>query len=208
MLLRELPFEGFVDSLGNAGSFGGGAVSAAAGALGAGSVQLVMNLTIGRKKYAEYEEQAKETAEKCAVLAKALAAGIDADHEAYNEIVKALALPKGTDEEKAARKAALMAGTEVATEAPFRVLSQIVEVLELACAMNGKYNKNTASDMGGGITQLSAGARTAWYNVVVNAAGIEPAKGEWYLAEGRKLMDRADAICSEMLADIEKTLGL
>ena len=85
---------------------GGGSVSALSAAQGVGLVAMVADLTIGREKYAEYEEVCKAAKEEALKLYSELVAGIDKDTEAFNKVSAAYKLPKNTDEEKAARSAA------------------------------------------------------------------------------------------------------
>ncbi|MBQ2404573.1 MAG: cyclodeaminase/cyclohydrolase family protein, partial [Lachnospiraceae bacterium] len=95
---------------------GGGSVSALAGALGAALAEMVANLTVGKAKYAEVEDEMKELSAKGAEIRSELIAGIQKDTESFTLYMNALGMPKETDEEKAARREAMQNGLKEAAK--------------------------------------------------------------------------------------------
>ena len=86
---------------------GGGSASALNGAIGAGLAAMVCALTVGKKKYAEYETLVVEAEQKAVALKDKFIEIIDTDTDAFNAVSAVFAMPKDTDEQKAARKAAM-----------------------------------------------------------------------------------------------------
>ncbi|MBP3215948.1 MAG: cyclodeaminase/cyclohydrolase family protein, partial [Clostridium sp.] len=118
-LLKDLTCEGFADiTLSDAPAPGGGSVSALAGALGAALAGMVANLTIGKKKYEEVQDEMKELAAQAAALQKELIADIDKDSTSFNIYMDAIGMPKDTEEQKAARKAKMQEGLKAAAQVP------------------------------------------------------------------------------------------
>lgn len=123
MKLVDMQVKEYLDVLkSDAPAPGGGSVSALAGAQGVGLFMMVADLTLGKEKYADYQEVCKNAKEKGMPLYEELVEGIDKDTEAFNLVAAAFKMPKATDEEKAARKQAIADGTLVSTEVPFRTM--------------------------------------------------------------------------------------
>lgn len=109
--LKNLSVEEFAAVTGSdAPAPGGGSVAALAGGLGAALAEMVANLTIGKAKYADVEEEMKGLAAEGAALRKELIDSIQKDTESFTAYMNALGMPKNTDEEKAARKEAMQNG--------------------------------------------------------------------------------------------------
>lgn len=152
---------------------GGGSVSALNGSLSAGLSAMVGNLTFGKKQYAEVKEIMADVAEKAQKLKDFFTDAIDKDTEAFDKVMAAFGLPKGTPEETEARNKAVQAATKEATLVPFSVLEKTKEAVELALIMAEKGNRNSLSDAGVAGLTASAAAEGALYNVMINLAGIE-----------------------------------
>lgn len=186
---------------------GGGSVSALAGAQGVGLFMMVADLTLGKEKYADFQEICKEAKEKGTALYEELVDGVDKDTEAFNLVSAAFKMPKETDEEKAARKQAIAGGTLVATEVPFRTMQLGYEGLMLAKEMIGKSNPNAASDLGVAILNLTACIKGAWLNVLINLTGVkDEEKKAYFEAEGRKMFDAADAVAHDLYMQVAESL--
>lgn len=154
---------------------GGGSVAALAGALSAALGTMVSNLTAGKKGYEGAREEMLRVGVAGQRLKDEFLADIDLDTDAFNKVMDALALPKRTDEEKAARLAALEAANQGATLVPLRVLERSVEALKLAKETALKGNRNSLSDAGVGGLMGRAAAMGAFYNVLINLQGITDA---------------------------------
>ncbi len=186
---------------------GGGSVSALAGAQGVGLFMMVADLTLGKEKYADYQEICAEAKEKGMALYTELVESIDKDTDAFNLIADAFKMPKETDEEKAARRKAIADGTLVATQVPFRTMQLGYEGLMLAKTMIGKSNPNAASDLGVAILNLTGCIKGAWLNVMINLPGVkDEEKAKFYAEEGKKMYDEADAIASGLYEEVAASL--
>ncbi len=208
MKLIDMQVKEYLDVLkSDAPAPGGGSVSALAGAQGAALFMMVADLTIGKEKYADWQEVCKAAKEKGAALYEELTAAVDKDTEAFNLVSAAFKMPKETDEEKAARKQAIADGTLVATEVPFRTMQLGYEGLMTARTMIGKSNLNAASDLGVAILNLTACIKGAWLNVKINLPGVkDEAKAKYYAQEGQKMFDEADKIASSLYNEVAATL--
>ena len=199
MKLAELTTAGFADLLASdAPAPGGGSAAALEGALGAALTAMVCSLTVGKKKYAEYEELVQSAQAKANDLKARFVDVMDRDTEAFNVVSAAFGMPKATDEEKAARSAAIQKGLEGCTKTPFEMMELAVEALELTASILGKSNDSAASDLGVSALSLRAAIQGAWLNVLINIsslknkelAGDYRAKGEALLAKALPLADQ------------------
>ena len=185
---------------------GGGSVSALSAAQGVGLVAMVADLTIGREKYAEYEEVCKAAKEEALKLYSAFAEGIDKDTEAFNKVSAAYKLPKNTDEEKAARSAAIREANIGATEVPFETVKLCLEGLKVTETMVGKSNPNAASDLGVAALNLMAGIRGAWLNVKINLPGIKDEALKAKFASGAAMVDEAYTLSNRIYEEVLASL--
>ena len=186
---------------------GGGSVSALSGAEGCALFVMVADLTLGKEKYADFQDVCAAAKEKGLPLYRELTAAVDKDTDAYNLISDAFKLPKGTEEEKAARKKAIADGTLVATEVPFRTMQLGYEGLKVAETLVGHSNPNCTSDLGVGILQLRSCVFGAWMNVLINLPGVKDAeKASYFGAEGQKMYEEASVISSRCFSAITESL--
>ena len=148
MKLAELKTAEFVDLLASdAPAPGGGSAAALEGALGAALTAMVCGRTVGKKKYAEFQELAESAQAKATDLKARFVDVMDRDTEAFNVVSAAFGMPKETDEEKAARSAAIQKGLEGCTKTPFEMMELAAETLELTASILGKSNDSAASDL-------------------------------------------------------------
>lgn len=186
---------------------GGGSASALNGAIGAGLAAMVCALTVGKKKYAEYEALAVEAEKKAVALKDRFIEIIDSDTEAFNAVSAVFTMPKDTDEEKAARKAAMQEALKACTISPFEMMELATQALEVVTALVGKSNASAASDLGCAALNLRSAIQGAWLNVCINVGGIQDEafakeyreKGEALLA---KALPMADAAYQAILASL------
>ena len=193
MKLTEMTVKDYLELVASdAPAPGGGSASALVGAQGVGLFTMVAGLTLGRKKYADFADNCNEIIEAGKPIVAELTAQIDRDTDAYNMISDAFKLPKETDEEKAARRAAIREATIVATEAPLYTLRLCREGMELGKKLIGKFNTNCASDFGVGALNVKAGAHGAWMNVLINVSGLDEETAAEYKAKGQAMIDEID----------------
>ncbi|OAI31216.1 methenyltetrahydrofolate cyclohydrolase [Methylosinus sp. R-45379] len=152
---------------------GGGGAAAVMGAIGAALVSMVANLTIGKKNYESVEEDLKAARAEAERVRAELTAAIDEDVVAFNSVMGAYGLPRATDEDKAARSAAIQAALKDATLAPLRAVKACFEVIVLSEAAADKGNLNVISDAGVAVLAANAGLRSAALNVYINAKAIK-----------------------------------
>ena len=199
MKLIEMTLTGFVDTTASdAPAPGGGSVSALEGALGAALTSMVCALTLGRKKYADVQELAAAAEKQALALKDRYLDVIDRDTEAFNAVSAVFAMPKETDADKAARRAAMQAALKLCTATPVEMMELAVEVLRMIDTVSGKLNASAASDLGCAVLAMKSAIQGAWLNVLINVGGIDDAafakeareKGERMLSEALPLADR------------------
>jgi formiminotetrahydrofolate cyclodeaminase len=161
------------DAAGKKPAPGGGSVSAAAGALGAALVSMVCNLTQGREKFADVETEIVALVEKSEAARVKLEKLLQDDTTAYNGVIDAYKMPKDTDEEKAARKAAVQAGLIIAADVPLEICRVAVEVCRLSKVAAQLGNPQAITDAGIGAILGEAAVVGAALNVRINLGSIE-----------------------------------
>jgi glutamate formiminotransferase/formiminotetrahydrofolate cyclodeaminase len=186
---------------------GGGSVAAAVGALGAALGTMVANLSAHKRGWDERWEEFSEWAERGKRCHDELLALVDRDTEAFNAIMSAFGLPKGTPEEKAARTAAVQRATRGAIEVPLRVMEVALEALEVVRAMAERGLPSSVSDAGVGALCARAAVHGAGLNVRINAKELadERARAE-YVARAAALLEEARAREAAVLKAVEAKL--
>ena len=208
MKLAELKTSEFVDLLASdAPAPGGGSAAALEGALGAALTAMVCSLTIGKKKYADHQELVTEAQKKAAGLKARFVDVMDRDTEAFNVVSAAFGMPKATDEEKAARSAAIQEGLKGCTKTPFEMMELAVETLELTASILGKSNDSAASDLGVSALSLRAAIQGAWLNVLINIGSLKNKElAEDYRAKGEALLAKALPLADEIYNTVVKAM--
>ncbi|MCQ2283426.1 MAG: glutamate formimidoyltransferase [Bacteroidales bacterium] len=151
---------------------GGGSISAYMGALGAALGTMVANLSSHKPGWDDKWEFFSQWAEKGQALKENLLALVDEDTNAFNVIMNAFGMPKGTDEEKAARKQAIQDATKYATEVPMKTIETAFQVFDICEAMIKKGNPASVSDAGVGVLCARAAVHGAYLNVKINASSL------------------------------------
>lgn len=169
---------------------GGGSVSACAGALGAALVGMVCNLTRGREKFADVEAEMTTLVEASEAARSRLEQLLQEDTTAYNGVIAAYKMPKETEEEQAARTAAIQAGLIVAADVPLEICRVAVEVCRLAKVAAGIGNPQAVTDAGIGAILGEAAVAGAALNVKINLGSI---KDEVYVAKAAAEIDEIQA---------------
>jgi len=152
---------------------GGGSVAALNASLAASLIEMVANLTIGKKGYEAVTEEMNDIVAETNELRKKLTAAIDRDAEAYSEVMAAFKLPKSTGQEKELRKQEIQRAFKHAALVPMEVANQAVKVIDLAGRVIAGGNKNAVTD--GVVAAMNArtAALAALYNVKINLGSIE-----------------------------------
>ncbi|HQN84633.1 MAG TPA: glutamate formimidoyltransferase [Tenuifilaceae bacterium] len=184
---------------------GGGSISAAMGAFGAALAAMVANLSAHKPGWDDRWEEFSTWAEKGKYYMEQLLALVDEDTRAFNRIMEAYGLPKGTDLEKAARSKAIQEATIQAIEVPFRVMNLCYESLEVIRAMARQGNPSSVSDAGVGALAARSAVLGAFLNVKINSSGLkDKALVKDYLDRGNQIASKTIAMEEEILSDIEK----
>ena len=187
---------------------GGGGAAAIMGAVGAALVSMVANLTIGKKNYEAFDAELKATNAAAEKVRAELTAAIDEDVVAFNGVMGAYGLPRGTDEEKAARSAAIQAALKQATDAPLRAVKACHEVIKLSAVVAEKGNVNVISDAGVAVLAANAGLRSAALNVYINTKSIKDREfAEIRLGEVNALTELAALKTEEVYAVVRGKIG-
>jgi len=172
--LVDLTLEGFVhETASESPAPGGGSIAASMGAMGAALATMVANLSSHKRGWDDRWEEFSEWAEKGKALHDRLLRLIDDDTDAFNEIMAAFGLPKGNDEEVAARKAAIQAATKGAIDIPFQVMQTAYNSFEVIRAMAEHGNPASVSDAGVGALCARSAVMGAFLNVKINAKDLD-----------------------------------
>lgn len=152
---------------------GGGSIAALAGALGAGLASMVANLTQPKAKDEGHELELLAVAMEAQALKDPLLRAVDEDTQAFNGYMEALRLPKGTAEEKAARKAAMQAGLKAAVAVPLATAERSLEAMKVAERAARSGNPASLTDALVGAQMAFAGVRGGLWNVLINLKDID-----------------------------------
>ena len=186
---------------------GGGTISAYMGALGAALGTMVANLSSHKAGWDARWEEFSNWAEKGQAVQQELMLLVDEDTEAFNRIMAAFGLPKETEEEKAARFAAIQKATLFATEVPLHTMQASFKVFGLCRAMAEEGNPNSVSDAGVGVLAARAAVLGAGLNVKINASGLkDKATVERLIAEADTLIAKAKEAETEIMKIVEAKL--
>ena len=209
-MLTELTIKDFLaKTAGNDPVPGGGSVSALNGALASALAEMVAGLTIGRKKYAEYEEEMKGLATHFEQVRQQLIEDVDRDSDAYNRVFAAFKLPKETDEEKAVRSAAIQKETKYAAEVPMDVARKVCAVLPLLEQLVHKGNQNAVTDACVATMCARTAILGALMNVRINLSSIQDEENVRHKeAEAKELEQKAIETEQQVLNHLKHILAL
>jgi glutamate formiminotransferase/formiminotetrahydrofolate cyclodeaminase len=187
---------------------GGGSISAYAGALGAALATMVANLSSHKRGWDDRWEEFSNWAEKGMAIQQELLHLVDEDTNAFNRIMDAFGLPKGSDEERATRNTAIQEATKYAIEVPFRVMKKSYEAFEVIRAMAETGNPNSVSDAGVGALCVRSAVMGAYLNVKINAADLEDKSFvEQVLNDGKTIEQKAIAEEKAILDIVNEKIG-
>ena len=193
----------FVDLLStDAPAPGGGSVAALCGALSGALSSMVAALTHGKKGYENAFAEMERVGVGAQELAAAFLADVDRDTTAFNRLMDAMRLPKGTDAEKRAREAAIEEATKGATLVPLEVLRRCRDAAAFAGAVVRHGNRNSISDGGVAASAARTAAEGAYLNVKINLPGIADA------AFRTAAIEEARSLRDEIARGADETLGL
>lgn len=187
---------------------GGGSVSAYMGALAAALGAMVANLSAHKRGWDDRWKEFSDQAVKGQDIMERLLKLVDEDTAAFAKIMNVFSMPKGTEEEKAARAEAMEKATLYATQVPLRTMQTALEAMPLALEMARKGNPASASDAGVGAIAALAAVKGAQLNVRINAAGLKDrAMADSLTAEAEKIAKAAAEKEAEILSEVNKNIG-
>lgn len=208
-MLIQMKITDFLEELGsNSPAPGGGSISALAGALGGALTAMVCRLTVDNSKYAEVQSEIQAILAEADRLSAKLTNCVDADTEAFNQVMAAYKLPKATDAEKAARSEAIQKAMQHAADLPLGVAECCLKVLAMSGRVLKIGNANAASDAAVAGLMAHAGLHGALYNVKINLGSI---KDEKFVANTQTkvlaIIDEDKVLHQELLATAGQVIG-
>lgn len=170
---------------------GGGGASAAVGAFAAALGMMVTNLTVGKKKYADVEEEILAIRDQLEIKKQELIHLVDEDAAAFEPLAKAYRMPKNTDEEKAEKARVMEIALKKAAEAPLRIMETIAETMKMIQILGEKGSRLAVSDAGVAILFAQAALEGASLNIYINTKMMQDQ------TEANRLNRRADELIAE-----------
>ena len=187
---------------------GGGSVSAYMGAMGAALGTMVANLSSHKPGWDERWEEFARYAEQGMTIQEELLHLVDEDTEAFNRIMAAFGMPKGNEEEKRLRSAAIQEATLFAAQVPLQTMKVAMRVFPLCRAMVEKGNPNSVSDAGVGTLAARAAVLGAGMNVKINASSLkDKAKAAELIAEADRLIAQANSLEEEIRVMVDQVIN-
>jgi methenyltetrahydrofolate cyclohydrolase len=182
---------------------GGGSAAALAGALSASLLRMVCDLTIGREKYRAHEPAVQAIRQRAEGLRQDLLALVDRDAQAYDRVIEALRMPKGSAAERQERAAALARASQFATETPMAISDACAVLLALSAELAAKGNPHAISDIGSAALLAYAALRGGVMNVRMNLKGLgDEARATRLLERVRRLEVDAERAREDALGGI------
>ena len=178
---------------------GGGSISALAGSLAAALTEMVAGLTIGKKKYADVEDEMWELKKKCDQLQKDFLHLIERDAEVFEPLSKAYGMPRETEEEKAEKARVMEAALKEACSVPMEIMEKCCEAIELIVEFGAKGSKLAISDAGVGAAFCKAALKGASLNVYINTKSMADR------AYAEELNKKADAMLEKYTKIADET---
>lgn len=186
---------------------GGGGASAMVGALGMALGSMVGNLTLGKKKYENVQEDIKAVLKKAEELQKDLFALVEEDAEVFEPLSKAYGLPRNTEEEKKKRDEIMEDALRLACSVPIKIMEKSLEAIALHEELAVKGTRLAISDVGVGVLFCKSALVGASLNVFINTKLMKDreyaentnVKTEKMIAEG---IERADKVYKEVESGI------
>lgn len=186
---------------------GGGGVSGLTAAQGISLTLMVIELTLGKKKYEEYMELIEKSRERALELYEELAVAADEDREVFLKLSEAYALPKETEEEKKIKQQVLGERSLAATEAPYKVMELSLEGLEITEKLVGKSNKMAVSDLGVAAACFLAACKSAWLNVKINLPYLtDKDRAQAFEKCGRNILEKVTELSEKIYDAVEKEI--
>ncbi len=205
---RLVPAKGMPDFLNELASRapvpGGGSTAALNGALGVALMTMVAKLSIGKKKYAEFEEELTRVRDQLIPMRERFQALVDEDADSFKKVMKAYKLPKTTEEEQQKREQAVSDALKDAAETPFKTMSLALDALRLCQPIVEHGNESSVSDAGVGTMNLETAFRGARLNVLINLPSIQDKD---FVAEKQEALDEMASELDRLVKEYQDTVA-
>ncbi len=175
---------------------GGGSTGALAASLASSLVSMVANLTIGKKKYKEHENEMKSVKEQSNNLTNSLLKLVDQDTIAFNKVMEAFKMPKSTKEEKKLRSETIQKSMKGACEVPLEIAKYSVKIASVSNKVARHGNKNAVTDAGVAARLAEASYYAGVYNVKINLASI---KDKEYVDQKNQVLEKLEKDLYQMI---------
>ncbi len=173
-MLVEMKIKEFLDELASdSPAPGGGSAAALSGAVGAGLLSMVSNLTIGKKKYLDVDEEIKKIRDETKKIRGVLRELIDRDTKSFNKVMDAFGMPKESDREKWERREAIQKAFKGAALVPMETAENSLEILRISKRVAEIGNQNSITDVGVAALMADSGFKGAVFNVRINLGSIK-----------------------------------
>lgn len=182
---------------------GGGSVAGFEVAMGAALIVMVCELTLGREKFASVQDEVERIRDAANAIRHDGRRLVDEDAAAFSLVAATMKLPRGTDDERAARREAMQSALKGAVDPPLRTMVAARDGLARAAELAPIGNPSAISDVGSGALALSAGYHAAKLNVEINLASI---RDEPFVAEIRDKMPDDGAVDGACRSIVEEVL--
>lgn len=187
---------------------GGGSVAALAGALGAALISMVGNLTVGKKKYEDVEEEIKRILSSSEKLRYELSQLIEEDVKVFNNFMSTYKMPKETEDEKKVRAEKIQESLIEAAKVPLKVAHKCLDILSLSKEVAEKGNINVVSDAGVAALLAEAALESAILNVKINLKMIKDEKTKEELSSSiKEILLKEKGQKEKVLEIVEKKIG-
>jgi len=183
---------------------GGGSVAALNGAIASALAAMVANLTIGKKNYEAHQELMIHIAEIASQQVSQFAVDVDRDSDAYNQVFDCFKMPKATDEEKAARSAAIQEATKYAAMVPMQVARQAYELMSIISDVAHLGNQNAVTDACVAMMSARSAVLGALMNVRINLGSIKDTEFVQQLRQEADELERNACEKEKVLLDTVK----
>jgi formiminotetrahydrofolate cyclodeaminase len=208
--MADESLQSFLDALASGNSTpGGGGAAALTGSQAAALLSMVLNFTVGREKYAAFEEEMQEYLRQSESHRAALLALVDEDAQAFDAVAATYSMPRKTDEEKAARTAAMQSALKGAAQVPYTIAEHCLSLLHMTRPIAEQGNPNVVSDAATAAHLAFAALLSALVNVNINLKFI---KDEAFVAEWQPkvshMQDNAQASYAAARIAASETLGV
>jgi len=206
--LESMKIHRFLDELASSSPApGGGSVAALSGGLGAALSSMVCNLTIGKGKYQDVQDEIKSVLKESEKIRNNLTELIDEDTKAFNDVIKAFKMPKETDIQKKKRTKSIQEGYKKAANIPLKTAFECYKIFDIAKIVAEKGNINSVTDAAVSAIMARSGVNSAVLNVKINLDSI---KDEKFVSKTNKkikdLEDKTDRKTKEILKIVNKKI--